>query len=94
MFGDNESMVNSCFNPSGKLHKWHVMLSWHCVQEMIAASVLVFIHIPGITNPADILLKHWGHSQVWGVLKPLLFWQGDTSEIEDSTSKAKNNKAS
>ena len=83
MFGDNESVVNSTSKPHGKLHKCHVMLSWHRVREMIAAGVLVFTHMPGIANPADILSKHWGRSQVWGVLKPLLFWQGDTAEIDD-----------
>ena len=87
LFGDNESVVKSCFNPNGKLHKRHVMLSWHRVREMIAAGIMAFIHIPGVTNPADILSKHWAHHQVWDVLKPLLFWQGDTSAIGDSKSK-------
>jgi hypothetical protein len=27
---------------------------------------------------SDILSKHWGHQQVWGNLKPLLLWAGDT----------------
>ena len=54
---------------------------------MIAAGIMAFIHIPGVTNPADILSKHWAHHQVWDVLKPLLFWQGDTSAIGDSKSK-------
>jgi hypothetical protein len=35
-------------------------------------------------NPADILSKHWGYSQVWDLLKPILFWKGDTMEIIDA----------
>jgi hypothetical protein len=42
-----------------------------------------FYFIPGESNPADILSKHWGYSQIWTRLKALLFWMGDTSDIED-----------
>jgi hypothetical protein len=35
-------------------------------------------------NAADILSKHWGYQQVWPMLKPLMFWEGDTATlIED-----------
>ena len=40
---------------------------------------------PFVRNPADILSKHWGYQQVWKLLKPLLFWQGDTLDILDTT---------
>ena len=40
-----------------------------------------FYHIPGENNPADILSKHWGYADVWPLLKPLLFWQGETKDI-------------
>ena len=33
-------------------------------------------------NPADILSKAWGYQQVWIMLKALLFWEGDTIDIE------------
>ena len=39
-----------------------------------------FTHVPGSTNPADILSKHWGHSDVWPILRALLFCPGDTME--------------
>jgi hypothetical protein len=29
------------------------------------------------------LSKHWAYSQVWSVLKPILFWKGDTMDIVD-----------
>jgi len=34
-----------------------------------------------IENPADILNKHWGYRQIWKLLQPLLFWRGDTKDI-------------
>jgi hypothetical protein len=53
--------------------------------------LLLFFFIPGDINPADILSKHWGYSQIKERLKSLLFWQGDTADIimENQTSQAK-----
>ena len=82
MFGDNESVVNSAAQPHAKLHKRHTALSFHRVREAIAAGIVRFFHMPGDSNPADILSKHWGYQQVWQLmLQPLLFWQGDTADI-------------
>jgi len=83
MFGDNESVVNSATIPHGKLHKRHIMLSFHRVREVIASGMIIFTYLPGQYNPADILSKHWSYSDVWHLLKPLLFWQGDTANIPD-----------
>ena len=83
MFGDNKSVVDSSARPHSKLHKRHTALSFHRVREAVAAKILGFYHIPGEQNPADILSKHWGYQQVWDLLKPLLFWQGDTLELMD-----------
>lgn len=73
MFGDNQSVVNSASQPNAKLHKRHTMLSFHRVREAIASAMVIFTHIPGEINPADILSKHWGYSQIWSQLRPLLF---------------------
>ena len=81
LFGDNQSVVDSSMKIASKLHKRHVLLSYHRVREAIAAGILHFIHIPGAINPADILSKHWGYTQVKTMLKALLFWEGDTSNI-------------
>ena len=81
MFGDNKSVVDSSTKPHSKLHKQHNALSFHCVREAIASDMLVFTHINGDINPADILSKHWGYSQIWTMLQPLMFWQGDTLDI-------------
>jgi len=78
MFGDNESVVNSSIQPHAKLHKRHNALSFHRVREAIASGTYVFTHIPGENNPADILSKHWGYSQVWHMLRTLLMVSGDT----------------
>ena len=82
MFGDNRTVVDSSMSVASRLHKRHIMLSYHRVREAIAAGILYFIHLPGAFNPADILSKAWGYQQVWVMLKALLFWEGDTMEIE------------
>lgn len=84
MFGDNQSVVNSAMQVHSKLHKRHVLLSYHRVREAIASKMVLFFHIPGDINPADILSKHWGYSQIWTHLRPLLFWSGDTQEVVDA----------
>ena len=84
MFGDNKSVLDSSTIPHSKLTKRHTALSYHRVREAVAAKVLSFFHIPGKDNPADVLSKHWGYQQVWPLLQPLLFWEGDTMGILDS----------
>ena len=81
MFGDNKTVSDSGSLPHAKLHKRHTMLSYHRVREAIASGMVKFFHIPGETNPADILSKHWGHQQIWKQLQPLLFWKGDTRKL-------------
>jgi hypothetical protein len=80
VFGDNESVVKSAIHVHAKLHKRHNMLSFHFVREAIAAGYVNITHIPGKINPADILSKHWGYSDVWPILKALLFHHGDTMD--------------
>lgn len=81
MFGDNETVVSSSTRPEACLHKRHMALSFHHVREAIALKFVSFYHMPGAINPADILSKHWGYSQVWGQLNALLFWKGDTAHL-------------
>ena len=82
MFGDNESVVNSSSIPHAKLHKRHTALSFHRVREAIAAGIVEFHFIPGANNPADILSKHWSYSAIWEQLQSLMFWEGDTINID------------
>ena len=83
LFGDNKTVVHSCGIPKSRLHKRHVLLSFHRVREAIAAGIMKFIYIPGSINPADILSKAWGYQQVKMMLKALLFWEGDTTDLLD-----------
>ena len=46
-----------------------------------------FHHVKGDTNPADILSKHWDYTSVWPVLKPVLFWKGDTGVLDEEEDK-------
>jgi hypothetical protein len=91
MFGNNTSVVDSSMGLHAKLHKCHTTLSFHCVREAIASGIVGFYFIPGELNPADILSKHWGYTQIRERLKSLLFWKGDTADIiaENTTSQAK-----
>ena len=63
----------------GKLHKRHNILSYHKVRQAVADGFLMFHHLTGISNPADILSKHWACADVWHLLRPMLFTplQGD-----------------
>jgi hypothetical protein len=48
---------------------------------MIAAKVLGYYWIDGKENSADIVSKHWSYPQVWHLLKPILFYSGDTVNL-------------
>ena len=81
MFGDNKSVVDSATLPHSKLNKRHTILSFHRVREAIASGMIKFYHIPGETNPSDILSKHWAYSSIWSLLKPLLFYREDAEVL-------------
>ena len=81
MFGDNKSVVLISMNFTTKLHKRHNALSFHQVRESIAAGIFRFHYRPGKLNRANVLSKHWSHSDVWRLIHPLMFWHGDTAEI-------------
>ena len=93
LFGDNGSVVTSATVPHSPLKKRHHALSYHFTREAIASDAMDFQHIPGDINPADILSKHWGYSQVWPILQAVLFWQGDTADLLDGHHGQKDKKA-
>mgnify|MGYP000615415131 FL=1 len=84
MFGDNKTVVDSSITPHAKLHKRHTALSFHRVREAIASKIIIFEHINGHLNPADIVSKHWGYQQVKTMLKTLLFYEGNTYDLIDN----------
>ena len=61
LFGDNESVVNTTSKPHGKLHKRHLMLSYHYVGEALALATEQYLYsfafVSGKNNPSDILSK-------------------------------------
>ena len=57
----------------------HHLVSYHRVREAIAAKYISFHWKDGKSNTADILSKHWEFATVWPMLKPILFWRGETA---------------
>ena len=85
MFGDNKSVVDSASIPTSTLSKRSTLATYHRVREAIAAGYLQFHWIDGKSNPADILSKHWEFANIWQLLQPLLFWKGDTDDLNAKT---------
>ena len=79
MFGDNRSVVTSSTIPDSTISKRHHLASYHRVREAIAAKYISFHWKDGKSNPADILSKHWEFATVWPMLKPILFWRGESA---------------
>ena len=85
LFGDNKSVVDRASIPTSTLSKKSTLASYHRVREAIAAGYLQFNWKDGKSNLADIWSKHWEFSSIWPLLKPLLFWKGDTHELTAKT---------
>ena len=79
MFGDNRSVVTSSTIRNSTISKRHHMTSYHRVREAILAKFISFHRKDGKSNPADILSKHWEFATVWPMLKPILFWRGESA---------------
>ena len=79
MFGDNRSVVTRSTIPSSTISKRHHLASYHQVREAFAAKYISFHWKDGKCNPADILSKHWEFTAMWPMLKPILFWMGETA---------------
>ena len=92
MFGDNKSIIDSSMQVNAKRNKRHTILSFRRVRECIASKMVGYYLLHGESNPADILSKHWDYSQIWTRLKALLFWMGDTRDIDNWKDKYTSNK--
>ncbi len=77
-------MATNATVPHSQLNKRHLALAYHKVREAVASDMLNLFHIEGTNNPADIMSKIWGYQQVASRLKALLFWQGDTLDIQNN----------
>ena len=85
MSSDNKSVVHSASIATSTLSKKSTLASYHRITEAIAAGYLQFNWKDGKSNPANILSKHWAFANIWPLLKPLLFWKGDTDELNAKT---------
>ena len=91
MFGDKKSVITSSTIPNSLLSRSHHISAYHRVREAIGSKYIRFIWKDGKTNPADILSKLWEFPQIWPLLKPLLFWRGETAEIKQQPKESDNN---
>ena len=65
--------------PIDAYSKRHHSVSYHRVREAIAAKYISFHWKDDKSNPADTLRNHWESATVWPILKPILFWRGETA---------------
>jgi hypothetical protein len=83
MFGDNKSMINSAAEPSGRLTKRNLILSWHRLREKAAMGMVHYLHIGSKENIADCLTKHLAHTPLWALIKEHLFYQyNEVKEVD------------
>ena len=78
LFGDNEGVIKSSNIPHSTLKKRHNALSFHRVREAVANGVMYFIHLPGTSNPSDLLTKFLPRSVAGRFIDVWLFWRGET----------------
>ena len=90
MFGDNRSVITSSTIPSSMLSKRHNALAYHRVRAAVAAKVLYFCKIDGKENVADIMTKFLPWVVFWPLIKPLLFWKGETNQTDQTDKKHEN----
>ena len=77
LFADNMSMVTRSRIPSSSLKKRHNMPSYHWERESIASGVIRLVHIPGIENPVDVLMKSLVHPVLYNLTNPYIFYTKD-----------------
>ena len=65
--------------PNDAYSKRHHLVSYHRVKKAIAPKYISFHWKDGKSNPVDIISKHWEFATVWPMLKPILFWRGETA---------------
>jgi hypothetical protein len=85
MFRDNQSVITSSTIPQSSLNRRYNAISYHRVREAIASKVMSFLHVPGVYNPADALMKPLSWITFWLLVKPFLFWKGEMVKAEHTT---------
>ena len=90
MFGDNQSVITQSTIPHSQLAKRHHAVAYHFVRESVANGTIRFYYIRGEHNPADALTKFLGYQVWYPLLRPILFWTGDTQHIPPTIKTPKN----
>jgi hypothetical protein len=80
MMGDNRSVITQSTVPSSVLSKRHNALAYHRVRWAVAAGIIKFVKVDGKENLADPMTKYMAFAEAMPVLKPTLFWRGDTRD--------------
>lgn len=83
LLGDNQSVITQCTVPTSTLTKRHNALAYHRVRWVIAAGIVKFVKIAGKENVADALTKFLPYADAWPLLKPVLFWVGETMDRDE-----------
>ncbi len=81
MFGDNAAVITQSTIPHSQPGKHHNSLAYHFTREAIATGMIRMFHIAGIDNPSDCLTKFLDYQEWYRILRPVLFWQGNTALI-------------
>ena len=81
VFGDNAAVITQSTIPHSQLGKRHNALAFHFTREAIATGMIRMFHVAGTQNPADCMTKFLGFQEWYPILRPVLFWQGDTATI-------------
>jgi hypothetical protein len=84
MFGDNQSVITSGTIPHSSLINYTTVWLTIVFQRQFASDAIWFFHISGTINPADVLTKFLGQASFWPLLRPLLFWSGQPSQVKSS----------
>jgi hypothetical protein len=82
MIGDNQAVITDSSMTHSSLSKRYNALAYHRAREIIA-NILGYYLVDGKNNPADIVSKHWSFPQILHLLKPLLFYSGNTQDLLD-----------
>ena len=88
LLGDNQSVITQSTVPSSTLSKRHNALAYHRMRWAVAAKIIKFVKVDTLDNVADPLTKYLGYSEAMPLLKPLLFWAGDTAAAGEKKKKS------
>ena len=78
---DNATVITQSTIPHSQLGKRPNALAHHFTQEAISTGMILMVHVDGINNSADCMVKFLGYQDWIRILRPVLFWQGDTAQI-------------